>query len=134
MAIPDPWNAAERKLLAKLRTPAHIQEFLENTAYSTDDFYRSPRMVLADRRAHCFDGATFAAAALERLGFPPLLVDMRAYRDDDHVLAVYKVNGAWGCVAKSNFVGLRGRDPVYRTLRELSMSYFECYFNLERVR
>jgi hypothetical protein len=133
-AGPDPWSAAERKVLARLRTPGDIQRLLETTAYSTEPIYRSPRAVLRDRRAHCFDGAMLAAAALERLGHRPRLVDLRAHRDDDHVLAVYQVDGAWGAIGKSNFVGLRGRDPVYASLRELAMSYFEAYFNLERRR
>lgn len=130
--LPDPWTSAERTLLARLRTPGDIQRLLETTAYSSEPIYRSPRSVLRDRKAHCFDGALLAAAALERLGHTPLLVDLRAHRDDDHVLAVYREDGRWGAIAKSNFVGLRGRAPVYRGLRELAMSYFEAYFNLER--
>jgi hypothetical protein len=90
--------------------------------------------VLRERRANCYDGALFAAAALRRLGHPPLLVDLRAVRDDDHVLAVFRARGAWGAVAKSNFVGLRYREPIYRTLRELALSYFDGYFNLEGER
>jgi hypothetical protein len=82
--------------------------------------------------AHCFDGALFAAATLRRLGYPPLIMDMLPNdRDDDHMLAVYKSHGHWGAVAKSNFVGLRFREPIYRTLRELVMSYFEQFYNLE---
>ncbi len=73
-----------------------------------------------------------AAAALRVLGFPPLLLDLEAVRDDDHVLAVFKQHNRWGSIAKSNYAGLRFREPVYRTLRELVMSYFEHYFNLER--
>ncbi|MBL9039035.1 MAG: hypothetical protein JNG84_11005 [Archangium sp.] len=133
-SLPNPWTAAERKALAKLRTPGHVQAFLDATAYSSEAIYRSPRSVLRDRKAHCFDGAMLAAAVLERLGFEPLLVDLRAVRDDDHVLAVYRREGAWGAVAKSNFEGLRCRDPDNRSLRELAMSYFEGYFNTERER
>ncbi len=132
--LPNPWTAAERKVLDRLRTPADVQRLLEKTAYSTEPIYRSPRAVLRDMRAHCFDGAMLAAAALERLGHEPQLVDLRAHRDDDHVLAVYRVGRDWGAIGKSNFVGLRGRDPVYRSLRELAMSYFEAYFNLDRER
>lgn len=132
--LPDRWTPAERTILARLKSPDAVQRLLETIPYSTEPIYRSPRSVLRDRRAHCFDGAMLAAAALERLGHRPLLVDLRAWRDDDHVLAVYKVGACWGAVAKSNFVGLRGRDPVYRSLRELAMSYFENYFNLDRVK
>ena len=78
------------------------------------------------------EGGLFAAAALRMLGYPPLMVDLETVRDDDHVLAVYQRDGCWGSIAKSNYSGLRHREPVYRTLRELVMSYFEHYFNLDR--
>ena len=98
--------------------------------YSGEDRYRAPLTFLRDRTGHCFDGAVFACAMLRRLGHPPLLVDMLPNdRDDDHMLAVYKRDNHWGAVAKSNFSGLRFREPVYRSLRELVMSYFEDYFN-----
>ncbi|MBI4735604.1 MAG: hypothetical protein HY766_06010 [candidate division NC10 bacterium] len=90
----------------------------------------SPRRVLRERTAHCLEGAIFAAAALRVLGFPPLLLDLEAVQDTDHVIAVYRFNGHWGAIAKSNFSGLRFRAPVYRSLRELVMSYFEDYINL----
>jgi len=109
-----------------------LQAFLDSLAYSTENRYRSPLNVLRDRRAHCYDGGVFAAAALRRLGYPPLVVDLQPVRDDNHLLALYKCDGHWGAVAKSNFVGLRFREPVYRNLRELVMSYFEDYYNLER--
>jgi hypothetical protein len=75
------------------------------------------------------EGALFGAAALRTLGFPPLLVDLEAVRDDDHVLAVFQQRGRWGAIAKSNYSGLRYREPVYKNLRELAMSYFEHYYN-----
>jgi hypothetical protein len=90
----------------------------------------SPRRVLRERRAHCLEGAVFAAAALRMLGHPPLLLDLEAVQDTDHVLAVYRERGHWGAIAKSNFTALRFREPVHRTLRELAMSYFEGYINL----
>jgi hypothetical protein len=124
---------AERRVVRGLSSPARIQAFLDETPYSTDEFYRCPLRVLRDRKAHCFDGAVFAAAMLRRIGHPALILDMLSNgRDDEHLLALYKAEGAWGAVAKSNFVGLRFREPVYRTLRELAMSYFEQYYNLER--
>ena len=89
----------------------------------------SPRRVLRERTAHCLEGAVFAAAALRVLGFRPLLLDLEAVQDTDHVLAVFKLHGHWGAIAKSNFSGLRYREPVYRTVRELAMSYFEGYVN-----
>jgi hypothetical protein len=100
--------------------------------YNTEpdgDTLRSPRRVLRDRTAHCAEGAFFAAAAFRVNGRPPLVVDLEAEDDDDHVLAVYRDRGLWGAVAISKFSGLRFRTAVYRTIRELVMSYFEAYFN-----
>jgi hypothetical protein len=125
------WTAEELAVLSRLNDVTEVQAFLDSLPYSADDFSRSPRGVLRDGRANCFDGALLAAAALRRLGFPPLLVDLRAVRDDDHVIAVFRRNGHLGAVAKSNFVGLRYREPIYRSLRELVMSYFEQYYNLD---
>ena len=123
----------ERHFMAQLTTPERIQEFLDQIAYSVDAFYRCPLRVVRERVGHCFDGALFAAAALRRLGHLPLILEMLPNdRDDDHLLAVFKINGHWGAVAKSNYVGLRYREPVYRSLRELVMSYFEQYHNVER--
>jgi hypothetical protein len=126
------WTAAERKIIGKLHSPYAIQQFLDGIEYSADPFYRAPRRVLRDRLAHCMDGAVFAAAALRGLGFPPLVVDLRAEHDDDHLLAPFRLDGCWGAVAKSNFVTLRWREPVYRSLRELVMSYFEGFYNVVR--
>jgi hypothetical protein len=90
----------------------------------------SPRRVLRERTAHCLEGAIFAAVALRVLGFPPLLLDLEAVQDTDHVIAVFRRRGHWGAIAKSNFSGLRYREPVYRSVRELVMSYFDDYINL----
>ena len=128
----EPWTPRELRVLGRLSDPVVIQAFLDRVPYSADPVYRSPRSVLRDRKAHCFDGAVFAAAALRRLGHVPLLVDMRAVRDDDHIIAVFRRDGHFGAVAKSNFVGLRFRDPVFRNLRELMLSYFEDFFNVDR--
>jgi hypothetical protein len=98
--------------------------------YHLADSAWSPRRVLRRRTAHCLEGAIFAAAALRVQGFPPLLLDLEAVQDTDHVIAVFKLQGRWGAIAKSNFSGLRYREPVYRSLRELVMSYFEGYVNL----
>ncbi|MBI5067104.1 MAG: hypothetical protein HZB56_02610 [Deltaproteobacteria bacterium] len=127
----DGWTPGERALLRRLRNPAGVQAYLDGLAYRAEEKAACPRNVMVERRAHCFDGALFAAAALRELGHPPLLLDMWADRDDDHVLAVFRANGCYGAVAKSNFVGLRFREPIHRTLRELVLSYFEGYFNLE---
>ena len=132
----DAFNAAERAVFRGLRTPQKIQRFLDfELAYNKEPggpTCYSPRRVLRERTAHCMEGAMFGAAALGRLGHPPLLLDLEAVRDDDHVLAIFRVRGHWGAVAKSNYSGLRYREPVYRTLRELVMSYFEHYYNLQK--
>ncbi len=129
-AFPD-WTAAELRAMRELDSPPKIQCFLDSISYSADPIYRSPRSVLRDRKAHCFDGSLFAAAALRLIGHPPRIVDMKAVRDDDHLLAIFKRKGLFGAVAKSNFVGLRFREPIYRSLRELVISYFDSYYNLD---
>jgi len=128
------WTTQELEVLSGLTSPALVQGYLDTIPYSTDPIYRCPRSVLRDRKAHCYDGAVFAAAALRRLGYPPVLVNMLAERDDEHLAALFKVDGHWGAVAKSNTTGLRFREAVYRSLRELLMSYFEDYFNVEGLR
>jgi len=130
--IPARLSSAEQKVYAKLATPAKIQRFLDELGYNLEPqgvTCYSPRMVLREGVAHCMEGALVGAAALRFLGYPALLIDLEGIRDTDHVLAVYKLNGAWGAVAKSDYSGLRSREPVYRTIRELAMSYFEHYFN-----
>src|SRR5216117_4337455 len=122
----------ELRALRALRTPRGVQRALDAMPYHLADTAWSPRRVLGKRTAHCLEGAIFAAAALRVLGFPPLLLDLEAVQDTDHVLAVFRLRGHWGALAKSNFSGLRYREPVYRTLRELVMSYFEHYYNLKR--
>lgn len=125
-------TAAECRALRQLSTPAKMQAFLDRIPYNLERdgaTMRSPRRVLRDRTAHCFEGALLAAAALRVAGEPPLVVDLEAVRDDDHVLAVYREHGLWGSVAISKFAGLRSREPVYRTIRELVLSYFEHYYN-----
>jgi hypothetical protein len=124
---------SERQMMARLTTPRKIQDFLDELPYSLETIYRCPLRVFRERVAHCFDGALFGAAALRRLGYPPLILNTPAIvQDDDHLLALYKRDGHWGAVAKSNFVGLRFREPIYRTLHELVMSYFEQFYNAER--
>lgn len=128
------FNPAELRKLRSLRTPAKIQRFLDDIPYHLATTAWSPRRVLREETAHCLEGAIFAAAALRVLGFPPLLWDLEAERDTDHVLALFRVDGCWGALAKSNFTSCRYREPVYRTLRELAMSYFNIYFNLRGER
>jgi hypothetical protein len=121
------------KLLRKLSTPEKIQKYLDDLPYNKErngETCYSPRLVIQHNTAHCFEGALFAAAALRANGHPPLILDLESVRDDDHVISVYRTDGHWGAIAKSNYAGLRFRSPVYRTLRELALSYFEHYYNL----
>ncbi len=126
-------SAGEFRLLRSLSTPHKIQKYLDELAYNKErggETCRSPRRVIRDRTAHCFEGALLAAAALRVQGRPPWILDLESVRDDDHVIAIYRDYECWGAIAKSNYSGLRFREPVYRSLRELVMSYFEDYFNL----
>jgi hypothetical protein len=121
---------AEARRIAGLTSPFKIQSFLDGIEYSEEVRYRCPLTVLRDMKGHCFDGAVFAAAMLRRIGHPPLILDIIPNdNDDDHILALYKINGHWGAVAKSNYTGLRFREPIHRTVRELIVSYFEVFFN-----
>jgi len=111
-----------------------VQRFLDRLPYHLASTAWSPRLVLREQTAHCLEGAIFAAAALHVLGHPPLLLDLEADHDTDHVVAVFKVRGHWGAIAKSNFTGCRYREPVHRNLRELALSYFNTYVNLRGER
>jgi hypothetical protein len=124
------FTARELRMLRGLKTPARIQRFLDDLPYNLAITSRSPRKVLLDRTASCLEGGIFAAAALRVIGYPPLIFDLEADNDTDHVVAIFKSRGHWGAIAKSNFTGCRYREPVYRTLRELALSYFNVYFNL----
>jgi hypothetical protein len=128
------FTPAELRKLRSLKDPHGIQRFLDDQPYHLADTAWSPRAVLRENTSHCFEGATFAAAALRANGYPPLVIDLEAEHDTDHVIAVYKQHGHWGAIGKSNYTGCRYREPVYRTLRELALSYFEVYFNLRRER
>lgn len=130
-----PWGLSQREIrFLRSLTPAwRIQKFLDEIDYDVHaEGCRSPRRVMRERKAQCLDGALFAAAALRVQGHRPLLFDLEAEHDDDHVVAIFRQNGAWGAIARSNYSGLRFREPIYRTLRELALSYFESYFNLRR--
>ncbi len=128
------FTPAELRKLRSLKTPYGIQRLLDDMPYHLEDTAWSPRRVLRENTSHCFEGAVFAAAALRVNGYPPLLIDFEAEHDTDHVLALYRIDGHWGVIAKSNFSGCRYREPVYRSLRELAMSFFDTYCNLRRER
>ena len=123
---------AEFAVLERLDTPQKTQAFVYGLKQNFElkgDTCRPVRHVLRHGTAHCIEGAMLAACALWIHGEPPLLLDMRAVRDFDHVVALFRRHGRWGAVSKTNGPGLRWRDPVYRTLRELAMSYFHEYTN-----
>lgn len=125
-------NKKELVILRKLSTPIKIQNFLDTIPRNGEkmgETYMSPRQVLKRQKAHCFEGALVAALALWLQGERPLLFDLKANKkDEDHVLALYKRNGYWGAISKTNHATLRFRDPIYKTLRELALSYFHEYF------
>ena len=123
---------AEYAVLSRLRTPERIQRFLYGLRQNFErdgETCHSVRVVLRDRRAHCIEGAMLAACALWIHGEPPLLLDLQAVHDFDHVVALFRRNRRWGAISKTNGIGLRWRDPVYRSLRELAMSYLHEYYN-----
>ena len=125
----------EARVLRPLTTPWRIQEFVIGLSANFEeegDTLRSVRGVLRHRRAHCIEAAFTAACALWLHGEPPLLMDLVAKGDSDHVVAVFRRNRCWGAISKSNHVWLRWRDPIYRSLRELAMSYFPEYANDDR--
>jgi hypothetical protein len=128
------FTAKEWRKLRSLKTPHGIQRFLDDMPYHLEDTAWSPRKVLGEGSAHCLEGAIFAAAALRVNGFPPLLLDLEADHDTDHVIAIFRENGGWGAVAKSNYTGCRWREPVHRTLRELALTYFNIYCNMRGER
>lgn len=123
---------SEEHLLKRLGSrPERIQNYLDALRYRREDGAFSPLSALREERAHCFDGALLAAAALRRGGYKIFLVDLCAVKDDDHVLCGFIKDGRIGAVAKSNFPGLRFREPIFKSVRELAISYFEFYFNLK---
>jgi hypothetical protein len=133
--------ARPRRKFQAFRDPIDIQRYLDSLAYIGEERDRCPLDVMKDEQCHCLDGGLFAALALRKIGDPGILVDLVPVRDrkgrnldDDHVLAVFRRHGRWGAVAKSNFPWLRYREPVYRDLRELVMSYFEVYFSIESIK
>jgi hypothetical protein len=123
---------SELRRLRALDPPWRIQKLLDGLDYDVAGRHcRSPRRALRERRVQCMDGALLAAAALRVQGHPPLLMDLEAEHDDDHVLAIFRgPTGRWGALGRSNYSGLRYREPVHDTLRSLALSYLEVYFNL----
>ena len=123
-----------RKTFLRLDTPFAIQQYLDSLTYIGEERDRSPLNVMLDGQAHCLDGGFLGALVLWRIGFKPLLIDILADPgvDDDHVLALYQIEGRWGAVAKTNYINLGFREPVYKNLRELVMTYFEHYVSIHQ--
>jgi hypothetical protein len=124
------FTPAEMRRLRALKTPHGIQRLLDAMPYHIATTCWSPRRVLRERTAHCLEAAIFGAAALRAIGHPPLVLDLEAVNDTDHVIAVFQEGKHWGAIAKSNYAFLEFREPIYRTLRELALSFFPAYFNL----
>ncbi|MFH0863263.1 MAG: hypothetical protein V1875_09600 [Candidatus Altiarchaeota archaeon] len=122
-------EARALRVLARLDSPWRIQEYLNSLPYDHVDGCVSPLNVVREGKAQCLEGALLAAACLMMAGRRPLIVDLRAYRDDDHVIAVFREGGLWGAVSKSSFITLEYREPAYRSIRELAMSYFDFYID-----
>ena len=126
-------SPAEHSVFKKLNSPQRIQDYLEalpqNFSFRAGETGRSARRILQEKKAYCFEGAILAAAALSYYGKPPLLLDIQTTEEDqDHVVALFKEDGLWGAISKTNNPVLRWRDPVYKSVRELAMSYFHEYF------
>ncbi len=126
-------SPAERAVFRKLSTPTKIQNYLEalpqNFSTKSGETCRSPRRIIEEGKAYCFEAAVFAATALAFHGREPLIMDLRATKDDeDHVVTLFKEGNLWGAISKTNAAVLRWRDPVYKSVRELAMSYFHEYF------
>jgi hypothetical protein len=122
-------DARALAVLGRLDAPWRVQEFLNRLPYDHDDGCVSPLNVVRERKANCLEGALFAAACFRLSGRPPLIADLRAFRDDDHVIAAFREGALWGAVSKSSFITLEYREPAYRSLRELVMSYFDFYID-----
>ncbi len=122
----------EESLLRKLKTPALIQEYLDWLPINFEtkgDTHFSPRVVLREKKAHCIEGALLAATALWLQGKKPLLLDLKTKQhDDEHVVTLFKDGAYWGAISKTNHAVLRYRDPIYKTVRELALSYYHEYF------
>ena len=125
-----------RNKFKHLNSPFAIQEYIDSLTYIGEERDRSPLNVMLDGQGHCLDGGFLAALCLWRIGFKPLLIDITPDPgiDDDHVLALYQIEGRWGALAKSNYVNLGFREPVYKNLRELVMSYFEHYVSIHQTK
>lgn len=125
-------NKKEIAVISKLNTPIKIQDFLDKIPFNFEndgDTYFSPRKFLGENKGHCFEGALFALTALRYHGIESYLLDLKARKpDSDHVVTLFRINKYWGAISKTNHGVLRFRDPIYKNIRELALSYFHEYF------
>lgn len=123
-----------QKIISKLNTPRKIQDFLDKIPFNFEEkgeTYWPPQKILEENRAHCFEGAAFACLCLEQHGIKNFLIDLKVKnlkKDSDHTLAAFEINGYWGAISKTNHSVLRWRDPIYKSARELAMSFYHEYF------
>jgi hypothetical protein len=125
-------NKNEINLLKRLDSPIKIQKFLDSLPINWEkdgETYMSPRRLIKNKTAHCLEGAMFSALCIWYHGGKPLILDLKSFTGDDHVVALYKINNFWGAISKTNHATLRFRDPVYKNVRELAVSYYHEYFN-----
>ncbi len=136
MNAPPPreaFTAKEWKLIQRLRSPRQVQRWLTSTPYNWEregGTMRSFREVVRRNEAHCLEAAVAAAVILEQHGYPPLLLDLESWDLLDHVICVFQTDGLWGSIGRSRDIGLHGRKPVFRNLRQLVWSYFDPYIDM----
>ncbi len=122
----------EKLFLKKLNTPTKVQDFINGLEFNFEksgETLKSPLFTLRAHNAHCFEGALLGAYILSQHGFTPYLVHLKSVKDDyDHVIAPFKIGGFWGALSKTNHAVLRYREPIYKNIRELALSYFHEYF------
>ena len=126
----EAFTAAEWKLIQRLNTPAKVQRYFSSLPYNREPHgptMRSFRELVKHKEAHCLEASVAAAVILEQHGYPPLLLDLESHDLLDHVIFVFKHGGGWGAVARSRDIGLHGRKPLYRSLRDLAWSYFDPF-------
>ena len=130
MPPPSAFTRKEWAVIQKHRTPQHVQRLIDSLPYNWEkpkETLRSFRGVIATGTAHCLEAAITAAVILEQRGYPPLLLSLESVDKLDHVLYLFKQNGRWGAIARSREAGLHGRKPVFRTVRDLVLTYVEPY-------
>lgn len=128
----ESFRPEEIKLMKKLNTPAKVQDFLNGLEFNFErkgETLKSPLYTLRAGNAHCMEGALLGAYILSLHGFQPLVLHLESTKEDyDHVIAPFKVDGLWGALSKTNHAVLRYREPAYKNIHELVMSYFHEYF------